>query len=124
MRGSTSLQLLVLGAALVGAAAACGGGAVSPAPSESAQVIGPVILDPTQTTAEVALGRTVVFNVEDPGAWTLSAEPADLVELTQGGEQDGASFKPGALPLAAGSVTVSLTHGTSGEVLTFTLTIK
>lgn len=123
MRGSTSLQLLLLSAALVGGAAACGGGA-SESPSDSAQVIGPVILDATQASAEVAVGRTVVFNVEDPGAWTMAADPADLVELTPGGEKDGATFNPGAAALAAGSVTITLTNGMSGEVLTFAITIR
>jgi hypothetical protein len=123
MRGSTSLQLLLLSAALIGGAAACGGGA-SGSPSGSTQVIGPVILEPTQASAEVTVGRTVVFNVEDPGAWTMAADPADLVELTPGGELDGATFNPGAAALAAGSVTITLTNGTSGEVLTFEITIK
>ena len=123
MRGSTSLQLLLLSAALVSGAAACGGGA-SESPSGSTQVIGPVILEATQTSAEVTVGRTVVFNVEDPGAWTMAADPADLVELTPGGELDGATFNPGATALAAGSVTITLTNGTSGEVLTFEITIK
>ena len=124
MRGSISLHLLVLSAALVGSAAACGGSSASESPSGSTQVIGPVILDPTQASAEVTVGRTVVFNVEDPGAWTMAADPADLVELTPGGELDGATFNPGAAALAAGSVTVTLTTGTSGEVLTFVITIK
>ena len=123
MRGSTSLQLLALIAVIIGGAAACSGGA-SESPSGSTQVIGPVILDATQTSAEVALGRTVVFNVEDPGAWTMTADPADLVQLTPGGELDGATFNPGAAMLAAGSVTVTLTNGGSGEVLTFAITIK
>ena len=124
MRGSTSLHLLVLSAALVGCAAACGGSSASESPSDSVQVIGPVFLDAAQTSAEVVVGRTLVFNVEDPGAWTMAADPADLVELTPGGEKDGATFNPGAAALAAGSVTVTLTNGTSGEVLTFAITIK
>jgi hypothetical protein len=123
MRGSTSLQLLLLSAALISGAAACGGGA-SESPSGSTQVIGPVILEPTQASAEVTVGRTVVFNVEDPGAWTMAADPADLVELTPGGELDGATFSPGAAALAAGNVTITLTNSTSGEVLTFAITIK
>ena len=124
MRGSTSLQLLLLSAALVGGAAACGGSSASESPSGSTQVIGPVFLDAAQTSAEVSVGRTLVFNVEDPGAWTMAADPADLVELTPGGERDGATFNPGAAALAAGSVTITLTNGTSGEVLTFAITIK
>ena len=124
MRGSTSLQLLLLSAALVGGAAACGGSSASESPSGSTQVIGPVFLDAAQTSAEVTVGRTLVFNVEDPGAWTMAADPADLVELTPGGEKNGATFNPGAAALAAGSVTITLTNSTSGEVLTFAITIK
>jgi len=123
MRGSTSLQLLLLSAALVGGAAACGDSSAS-SPSTSAQVIGPVILNADQTEGEVALGNTVVFDVEDPGAWTLVALPAELVELTPGGEKDGAIFNPGAKALATGNVIVSLTNEATGERLTFVLTIK
>jgi len=124
MRGSTSLQLLTLSAALIAGAAACGGSTAIDTPGGSTQIVGPVILDPAQSSAEVAVGRTVVFNVEDPGAWTMSADPSDLVELTPGGEKDGATFNPGAATLASGSVTVTLTNDTSGEVLTFAITIK
>jgi hypothetical protein len=54
----------------------------------------------------------------------MAADPVDLVDLTPGGELDGATFNPGATALAAGSVTITLTSGTSGEVLTFAITIK
>jgi hypothetical protein len=115
----SALALLLL-ASLVG----CGGSTASASPIGSTQVIGPVILDATKTSGEVGVGNMVVFNVEDPGAWTLAADPAALVELSPGGEKDGATFNPGATALAAGSVTVTLTNGTTGEVLAFSLTIK
>jgi hypothetical protein len=54
----------------------------------------------------------------------MSADPADLVELTPGGELDGATFNPGAAALATGNVTITLTNGSSGEVLTFEIAIK
>ena len=122
MHKSKSVQLLILGVALVGSAAACAG-SPSESPSGSVQVIGPVILDSTQTSADVTVGRTIVFNVENPAAWTLSADPADLVQLTPGGESGGATFNPGATALAVGSVTITLTNETSGEVLTFAISI-
>jgi hypothetical protein len=50
--------------------------------------------------------------------------PAELVELTPGGEKDGAIFNPGAKALATGNVIVSLTNEATGENLTFVLTIK
>lgn len=102
---------------------ACGG-SNSSSPSSSTQVIGPVILNAEQTEGEVALGNTVVFDVEDPGAWTLAAVPAELVELTPGGEKDGAIFNPGAKALATGDVIVSLRNEATGESLTFVITIK
>lgn len=123
MRGSTSVQRLLLSAVLVGGAAACGGGTAG-APSGNTEVIGPVPLGGEETSAEVAVGRTVVFNVEDPAAWKMAADPSDLMELTPGGELDGVMFNPGAAALAAGNVTITLTNDATGEVLTFTITIK
>ena len=117
------LTTLLLSGAMLFSVSACGDSATS-SPSASAQVIGPVILSADQTEGEVALGNTVVFDVEDPGAWTLAAVPAELVELTPGGEKDGAIFNPGAKALATGNVIVSLTNEATGENLTFVLTIK
>ena len=118
-----SAQLLLLGFALIGGSAACTG-TPSESPSGGAQVIGPVILDSAQTNAAVTVGQTIVFNVENPGAWALSADPADLVQLAPGGESGGATFNPGATALATGSVTITLTNEESNEVLTFAIEIK
>ena len=112
---------VVVFVALLLTAGACAGEPATP--SASAQVIGPIILDATQTSAAIPVGRTVVFNVEDPGAWALTAEPTDLVALTAGGEQGGATFNPGAETLAPGTVEVTLTNAATGETLTFQLTI-
>jgi hypothetical protein len=117
------LTNLLLVSALFLSVSACGGSSAS-SPSSSAQAIGPVILNAEQTEGEVALGNTVVFDVEDPGAWTLVALPAELVELTPGGEKDGAIFNPGAKALATGNVIVSLRNEATGEGLTFVITIK
>jgi hypothetical protein len=131
MHRSKTAQLLLFGAALVVSiaagligSAALHAGTPSESPNGGAQVIGPVILDSTQTSADVTVGRAIVFNVENPADWTLSADPAELVQLTPGGESGGATFNPGATALAAGSVTITLTNETSGEVLAFAISIK
>lgn len=70
----------------------------------------PVIVEPTATTAEAKVGDTVVFNVDKLAGTTISTTTPDLVELTQGGEQDGAEFNPGAKALAAGTAVVTVTN--------------
>lgn len=73
-------------------------------------VLPPVIVEPTATTAEAKVGDTVVFNVDKLAGTTISTTTPDLVELTQGGEQDGAEFNPGAKALAAGTAVVTVTN--------------
>ena len=73
-------------------------------------VLPPVIVEPTATTAEAKVGDTVVFNVDKLAGTTISTTTPELVELTQGGEQDGAEFNPGAKALAAGTAIVTVTN--------------
>jgi hypothetical protein len=111
--------LLIVVAALT---VACSSG--EPAPTQSAQVIGPIILNASETSATVTVDRTVVFDVAEPALWSISASPEGLVDVSVGGESGGAIFSPGATALAAGVATVTLTHEGSGEVLIFTITIE
>ena len=112
---------LFIVATLMFSAAACSQG--NARPSGSVQVVGPIILDETQPSTEVTVGRSVVFSVEDPGAWALSANPANLVLLTPGGDQDGAVFNPGADTLDTGIVEIKLLNSMTGQELVFELTI-
>lgn len=73
-------------------------------------VLPPVIVEPTATTAEAKVGDTIVFNVVKLAGTTISTSTPDLVELTQGGEQDGAEFNPGAKALAAGTAIITVTN--------------
>lgn len=85
--------------------------AASAAPSPiGGDVLPPVIVEPTATTAEAMVGDTIVFNVDKLAGTTISTSTPDLVELTQGGEQDGAEFNPGAKALAAGTAVVTVTN--------------
>lgn len=73
-------------------------------------VLPPVIVEPTATTAEAKVGDTIVFNVVKLAGTTISTSTPDLVELTQGGEKDGAEFNPGAKALAAGTAIITVTN--------------
>jgi hypothetical protein len=122
----TLTRIVIKGAAaliLAVVVGACGGTTSSASPSGSAQVVGPVILDSTMTTAEVAFGRVVTFALDDPAAWTIAADHAELVTISQGGEQGGALFNPGITTLGAGVVAITATNA-DGTTLTFTITIK
>jgi len=111
--------------------AACGG---TPSPSPAAAsaassgtpagagVIGPVILDAQTTSATVAVGRFVVFNVDDPTTWEISADPEGVVKVQKGYTDGSATFNPGAEALKPGRATVTLMNP-AGDKLVFTITV-
>ncbi len=107
--------------------AACGGtSSPSPAPSGSptgGEVIGPVILDAQNTSATVTVGRFVVFNVDDPETWEISADPEGVVKVQKGYNDGSATFNPGAEALKPGKATVTLTNP-AGDKLVFTITVE
>jgi hypothetical protein len=107
--------------------AACGGTTPpTPAPSGSptgAGLVGPVILDAQTTSATVAVGRMVVFNVDDPETWAISAVPDGVVKVQAGYNDGSATFNPGAEALAPGVATVTLTNP-AGDKLEFTITVE
>ncbi|HPE14072.1 MAG TPA: hypothetical protein PL091_16400, partial [Actinomycetota bacterium] len=44
-------------------------------PSPEASMIGPIIVEPSQTEVEATVGRDIVFNVgDDPGQWEISSD--------------------------------------------------
>ena len=112
--------------------AACGG---TPSPSATpvsaassgapagAGVIGPVILDAQTTSATVAVSRLVVFNVDDPTTWEISANPEGVVKVQKGYTDGSATFNPGAEALKPGKATVTLANP-AGEKLVFTITVE
>jgi hypothetical protein len=105
---------------------ACGGTASSGGPSGSpagAELVGPVILDAQTTSATVDVGRMVVFNVDDPETWAISADPEGVVKVQEGYDDGSATFNPGAEALAPGIATVTLTNP-AGDRLEFTITVE
>ena len=107
--------------------AACGGtSSPSPVPPSSppgGEIVGPVILDAENTSATVAVGRMVVFNVDDPETWEISAEPEGVVKVQKGYNDGSATFNPGAEALKPGTATVTLTNP-AGDKLVFTITVE
>jgi hypothetical protein len=122
------MRYLIATVALASILAACGGTSTpstTPGGTGGAQAIGPVIIDPATTTATVAVGRVVTFNLEDPAAWTVETASSDgaTVEVTIGDVRDGSTFNPGVTALTAGTIVVTLTHP-DGTTIDFTLTIE
>jgi uncharacterized protein YceK len=95
----------------------------APADSAGAGIVGPVILDADHTSASVAVGRMVVFNVDNPESWAISADPQGIVKVQQGANDGSAIFNPGAEALAPGTATVTLSNP-SGDTLVFTITVE
>ena len=116
------LLLPILLAAL--AVGACGGATETDTPG-GAQVIGPVVIDATTTTATVAVGRVVTFDLEDPADWTISTTSSNgaTVEVSVGDVRDGATFNPGVTALTVGTIVVTLDHP-DGTSIDFTLSIE
>lgn len=119
--------LAILSIALL--AAACGTttpsastGDATPTPAESTEVVAPTILTKEVPSATVKIGSTVIFSVENPETWTLSASDPNKVELTAGSNAGGLVTNPGALVRMAGQVTVTLRNET-GETVDFEITI-
>lgn len=81
----------------------------SAAPSESTAVLPPVIVTEDQSEATAKVGDAIVFNVDDPAAWKIATSDPSILEVSQGGPEGSAVFNPGAVALAAGMATVTLT---------------
>ena len=73
-------------------------------------MIGPIMVEPSQTEVEATVGRFLNFNVGDnPGQWEISSDNEAVVTVEQGGERDGATFNPGGEAVGVGEATVTLT---------------
>ncbi len=122
MRGNTrrgiaiaAASILALGGASV--LTACGGSADTTTSSPAASsadggmgMIGPVIVEPGQTTAEVQVGRVITFNVADVMAWMISSSDESVIAVTAGKDDGSAQFLPGGEALAPGTADITLTN--------------
>ncbi|CAB4762429.1 unannotated protein [freshwater metagenome] len=100
------------------------------ADSGSTQVLPPIMLTATDTTADLKVGDTVVFDLGDPGTGKFVATSSDVsvVEITSdGGSQGSYSTNAGGKALSAGtaSVTVVLEGGdTAADPVVYELTVS
>ena len=87
-------------------------------------MIGPIIVEPSQTGVEATVGRDIVFNVgDDPGQWEISSDNEAVGSVEAGGERDGATFNPGAKALSVGEATVTLADQKGMDALQVTVTV-
>lgn len=118
-RGLTIAAASVLALGGAGILTACGGSSDSTTSSSAAAsssseggtgVIGPVIVEPGTTTAEISVGRTMTFNVADPMLWMISSSDLEVMTVTAGKEDMGATFLPGGEALREGTTEIVLTN--------------
>jgi hypothetical protein len=124
MRSSTRRGFAIAAASIIalgGASVltACGGSSDSTTSSSAAApsetdggmgMIGPVIVEPGQTTAEVEVGRVITFQVDDVMAWMISSSDEAVLAVTAGKDDGSAQFLPGGEALAPGTAEVTLTN--------------
>ena len=132
-RGVTLAAAGLIAIAGAGVLTACGssGGsstsssaaASSSSAQEGSQMIGPVMVAPGQTTAEVAVGRFVTFQVDDVTAWTIESSDPAVLAVTPGKDDGSAQFNPGGEALKAGTATVTLKNSTTNEEWVVTVTV-
>lgn len=85
-------------------------------------MIGPVIVVAGQAAASVDVGRVVVITVNDPTQTHVATDRPDLLEITQGRYDGSAWFNPGALALAPGDATLTVTEGDQTRTIVITIT--
>jgi hypothetical protein len=95
----------------------------SAATSGSNQLPAPIFVAPDQTTAEAAVGETIVFDQPDPANTTISTDKPDVLELIQGTDDGSAVFNPAAVAQAPGVAVVTITAA-DGSTTTVTVTVR
>ena len=86
--------------------------AASPAASSAdsaQQMLPPVIVEPGQTEATAKVGDFIDILVDQLAGTTIDTSTPELLEISQGGEKDGAEFNPGAKALAPGEGVITVT---------------
>jgi|GEM_PF-834547 len=98
--------------------------------SGSSEVLPPIMLTATQTTADLKVDDTVVFELGDPGSgrFVATSSDASVVEITSdGGSQGTYSTNAGGWARSAGkaTVTVVLEGGdTAADPVVYELTVS
>ncbi len=127
--GSRAARVALAVALAVSAAGACGSSEEpkSPTPSASTsgsnQIPAPIFVAPDQTTAEAAVGETIVFTQPDPANTTISTDKPDVLEMIQGSDDGSAVFNPAAIARAPGVAVVTI-GAADGSTTQVTVTVR
>lgn len=111
---------------------ACAQGPDDSLPKEdtsSSQMLPPTIVDVAElngSTQEIAVGGFIdILTADNQEAdWVISTKDSKVVAVTQGGPDGSAVMNPGVEGLSTGSTQVELTNSKTGEVVSFTVTVK
>ena len=95
----------------------------APSTSGSNQLPAPIFVAPDQTTAEAAVGETIVFTQPDPANTTISTDKPEVLELIQGSDDGSAVFNPAAVARAPGVAVVTI-EAADGSTTQVTITVR
>lgn len=113
-RIAAAASIAALGVAVLAGCSSSSDSSSSASPAASAaassqQMLPPVIVEPGQTEATAKVGDFIDIVVEQLAGTTIATSTPELVEISQGGEKDGAEFNPGAKALAPGDAVITVT---------------
>ena len=126
---SRAARVALVVALAVSAAGGCGSSEEPEFPTPSASTSGaneipaPIFVAPEQTTAEAAVGETIVFTQPDPANTTISTDEPDVLELIQGTDDGSAVFNPAAVARAPGVAVVTI-ETADGSTTRVTVTVR
>lgn len=103
-------------------------GCASAQPGSDGSALPPVIVDLSEidgTTVDVPKGNVIDLVGDDDTYldWTADIEDADIVTFIPGKDDGSAQFNPGLDAKKVGDTEVTLENSTSGDTVTFTVTV-
>lgn len=122
-RRVSRLVVAALAIAVFGATA-CSSDDDSSTGTETAGMIGPIIVEEGQTEVSAPVGRMIVFNAPDPANTVISSSDETVIAVTAGYDDGSAIFNPGGEALAPGTATITIEPSDgSGETWTIEVTV-
>lgn len=79
--------------------------------SASAEMTGPIVVEPGTTEVAAKVGQSLDFKVAgDPTTWKITTSNPEVLAVSQGGKQGDAVMNPGAEAILIGEATVVLSN--------------